>query len=216
LPELKAVITTAEMLLPHYRQGIEKNLNCEVYDNLGSNDGGYEAYECKFHQGLHYNDLQSILEVDVQENNGNGRLLITNLWNKSTPFIRYENGDIVSFINEPCQCGVPFPRIRAILGRTADILTFNNGISLAGPAITLIFAKMKIDGWQVVQTGPRELEVRLLGGENIFTSYEAEIKKVLMHYLGSEIKINVKQVDNLRYTPGGKWKPIWREFNCLE
>ena len=59
LPRLKAVVTTAEMLQPHYRERIQEWLKCPVYDTLfGSNDGGIESYECKLHQGLHYNDLQ--------------------------------------------------------------------------------------------------------------------------------------------------------------
>ena len=58
---LKAVVTTAEMLLPHYRQKIERTLGAPVFNNFGCNDGGILSLECELHQGLHYNDLESIL-----------------------------------------------------------------------------------------------------------------------------------------------------------
>jgi phenylacetate-CoA ligase len=221
LPSLKAVITTGEMLLPQYRQGIQELLGCEVYDNLGCNDGGYESYECRFHRGLHYNDLQCILEVDEgrnerQEREGVGRLLITNLWNRSTPFIRYENGDMVSLEENPCPCGTTFPRIRVVGGRTGDILTFKNGKSLTVVGICHLMARMYVDAWEAVQTGATKLEIRLIGAQSNFPKYEAEIKAVLGYHLGDEIEVSVKEVTELCRTGTGKWKPVWSQIPVSE
>ncbi len=212
LPGLKAVVTTAEMLQPRYREGIEKTLGCRVFDNLGCNDGGFESYECNEHKGFHYNDLQSILEVDSTLSGGEGRLLITNLWNKSTPFIRYENGDIVTLEKEPCPCRAPFPLIGSIQGRTADILTFANGRSLAGPALTLIFSAMEIDGWQVIQTGPNRLDVRMCSSAELKTEDMNHVYKILRHYLDDEVEVIIKRVEKMETTKGGKLKQIWIEI----
>ncbi len=210
IPSLKAVITTAEMLTNHYRNGIEQSLGCVVFDNLGCNDGGYEAYECHHHHGYHYNDLQSILEVEKSESSDFGKLLITNLWNRSMPFIRYENGDIVTLGNQSCPCGVPFPLISSIQGRTADILYFANGKSLAGPGLTLIFAKMDIHSWQIVQTGPLELEIRIVSfSKSKNAQYEKEIQKILAYHLGDEVKLKIRFVSELERTSAGKLKRIW-------
>lgn len=211
LPSVKAIITTAEMLLPQYRAGIERSFGCPVFDNLGCNDGGYEAYECSLHTGFHYNDLQSILEVNSADSNGMGRLIITNLWNRSTPFIRYENGDLVRLARSPCPCGCPFPIISSIEGRTADILTFGNGRALAGPALTLIFGEMEIDGWQVVQTGSNRLEVRISCSHELKPEYATHAVTVLRRHLGDDVEIVVKRVSEMDNTKGGKRKPIWRE-----
>lgn len=214
IPGLKAIVTTGEMLIPMYREGIERNFGCEVFNNLGGNDGGYESYECHFHDGFHYNDLQSVLEVDSSDNYGEGRLIITNLWNKSTPFIRYEIGDLVTLRNSPCPCGAPFPMISSIRGRTADILTFANGKSLSGPALTLIFGEMEIDGWQVVQTGYNCLEIRMCNSSGIKPEYLDHVHKILRHYLGDDVEIVIKHVEKLETTRAGKWKPIWNEVGA--
>jgi len=211
IPTLKAVVTTAEMLLPQYRKGIEESFRCPVYNNLGCNDGGYESYECSEHNGLHYNDLQSILEVDSDGKDAEGKLLITNLWNKSTPFIRYENGDLVSLKDSLCPCGAPFPLISSIQGRTSDILHFANGRYLAGPGITLIFSEMDIDGWEVVQRTPFKLEVGICSKDELRKDYKEHIRKVLRHHLGNEVEISIKRVPELRRTKGGKLKRIWKE-----
>jgi len=214
LPKLKAAITTAEMLLPQYRDGIEKGLSCPVFNNLGSNDGGFESYECHLHQGFHYNDLQSILETCPSDTDSDlGHLLITNLWNRSTPFIRYENGDLVSLSKKPCPCNAPFPLISSIHGRTADILTFSNGRSLSGPALTLIFGDMQIDGWQIVQTGHDSLEVRVLCQGDLNPSYVERISRIIDHHVNGDshrVALNVRKVDKLELTQGGKLKPIWK------
>lgn len=216
LPKLKAVVTTAEMLLPTYRQGIEKWLGCRVFNDLGSNDGGFEAYECRYHNGLHYNDLQTILEVKAGPRDSLSQLLITNLWNRSTPFIRYENGDSIELGSSPCPCGSQFPLIARVEGRTADILTFPNGRSLSGPALTLIFGDMAIDGWQVVRTGASTLEVRILSSGEIPENYQTRILRVLSHHLGSGVDVLIKRVDQLTVTQGGKLRPVWSEFKEAE
>jgi phenylacetate-CoA ligase len=209
LPSIRGVVTTAEMLLPQYREGIEGFFNCRVYNNLGCNDGGYEAYECANCGKLHYNYFQSILETDKVDD-ADESLIITNLWNKSTPFIRYENGDIVSLGNELSNCGCALPVIDSINGRTADILKFSNGQSIAGPALTLIFRDMKIDGWQVVQTAKNKMEVRVCCGQDVRMQFET-IKKILRYHISEDIDIMIKRVDMLARTKGGKLKPIWSE-----
>ncbi len=211
LPDLKGVVTTAEMLLPRYRAGIQRSLGCPVHNNLGCNDGGYEAYECAGSGELHYNDLQSILEVDAGGKPGPGRLLITNLWNKSTPFIRYENGDVIGLRGDPCSCGCAFPVISSVEGRTTDIITFPNGRSLSGPALTLIFRDMEIEGWQVVQTKPALLEVRVSSKSELEPRNAEQIMNVLRRYVPEDVQISVKRAERLATTKGGKLKPVWSE-----
>lgn len=214
LPGIKAVVVTAEMLQPHYRSGIESAFNCKVFDDYGCNDGGLESFECKFHRGFHYNDLQSILELENRDGNSSGTLLITNLWNRSTPFIRYENGDKISLRESECECGAKFPVIRNVEGRTADILKFENGQCFVCPPH--LFGDMHIDGWQVVQTGPLKVEVRLAQKGRIDRNYILRVEKVMRHHLDASIKVEVKHVDKLAVTQGGKLKPVWSEVRTEE
>lgn len=205
---LKAVVTTAEMLLPHYRQKIEKTLGAPVFDNYGCNDGGVLSFECELHQGLHYNDLESIIEVPSPDQSGVGLCAITNLWNRSMPFIRYENGDLIALGEGKCPCGRVYPMIQSVDGRTGDILRFANGRSLGPPGLTLIFKHFPIDGWQVVQMGPDALEVRIKATDRLSADQEDYIRKVIWQHLDLKVAIDIRYPEKLATTPLGKLRPV--------
>jgi phenylacetate-CoA ligase len=210
LPKLRGVITTSEMLQPQYRTGIEKSLNCPVFDDVGCNDGGYQAYECSVHRGFHYNDLQAVLEVARQGEGPLGRLLITNLWNRSMPFVRYENGDMVELAPSNCPCGAPFPMIAKIQGRTCDFLKFRNGATFF--VAPHIFGKLEIEGWQVVQTSLDKVEVRLCSQAKSLRPEDVDhVTQVFRHHLPSEVELAINHVRNMTLTPAGKHKPVWSE-----
>jgi len=60
-------------------------------------------------------------QVDGQQ----GRVLITDLENYAFPLIRYENGDgPVNGRRNKCRCGLPFPLIAAIQGRSGGSDSF--------------------------------------------------------------------------------------------
>lgn len=210
---LKAVITTAEMLLPQYRRTIEEFTGVKVFDHYGCNDGGLLSYECELHAGLHYNDLESVLEIVGANQEGMGELAITNLWNRSMPFVRYVNGDLISLKSGLCPCGRKYPLIGKVEGRTADILTFSNGKNLTGPGATLIFKDLKVDAWQIVQVGPETMEIRVRSSETLPAGQEEYIRRVLAQHLGLECRIMIKYVDALSVTRGGKLKPVFSEWD---
>lgn len=210
---VKAVITTAEMLYPHYRSRIEETLGVPVFDHYGCNDGGLVSFECELHRGLHYNDLESIIEVISPDASGVGPAVITNLWNRSMPFIRYENGDQIALAKEPCACGRVYPVISSVYGRTGDILRFANGRSLGAPGLTLIFKKLPIDGWQVAQTGSNSIEIRLKAKQPLNADDEKYIQQVIHQHLTTDVNIGIRYVDELATTSRGKLKPVFVEMS---
>lgn len=206
---LKAVVTTAEMLLPTYREKIQRTLGVPVFNNYGCNDGGLLSLECELHQGLHYNDLESIVEVESPDDSGVGCCAITNLWNRSMPFVRYANGDLIALEENKCRCGRVYPLIRSVDGRTGDILRFANGRSLGPPGLTLIFKEFPIDAWQVVQTGPTALEIRIKAKERLAAKQEAYIATVIRRHLALDVALDIRYLDQLATTPRGKLRPVF-------
>jgi len=210
---LKSVITTAEMLHPHYRKQIEDSLGVPVFDHYGFNDGGLLSYECQLHKGYHYNDMESILEIVEPDEHGIGRLITTNLWNHSMPFIRYENGDIAALETNSCACGRIYPLIRNVIGRSGDILRFANGKTLGAPGLTLIFKDIPIDAWQVVQTGINNIEIRIKSKHKLKPEHVDYITEVIHRHLDLHVEIKFLYVKDLALTPRGKLKPVFIEMN---
>ena len=117
---IESINVIAETLYDHQREVIEKCFKCKVYEEYCCNDGGASAWECGAHNDLHYTMERAIIE-EV-----GGEMIVTDLWNKAMPFIRYRNGDAVKFLDEKCRCGRALPLI-SVQGRTNDILLTPNG-----------------------------------------------------------------------------------------
>ena len=52
-------------------------------------------------------------------------VLATSLSNRVQPIIRYDLGDRITMLPDPCACGSPLPSMR-VEGRTDEILTFRS------------------------------------------------------------------------------------------
>ena len=216
----KAVFTTAEMLLPHYRFLIEKQFQCEVYDQYGSNDGGIQALECEYHNGFHITTEKAIVEIvddkdNLVEPGQTGRIIVTDLHNYAMPFIRYENGDMGTLSTEQCPCGRGLPLLKSLEGRTSDILKFSNGVSISGPAVTLIFKDCDVKQYQLVQTDHNELSVNIIKGNNYSQNDENHFISILKHHAGKEISISVNYCENIPKTKAGKHRFIIKEYQAV-
>lgn len=134
---IKSINPISENLYDFQRFFMEKAFNCKVFEEYCCNDGGACAWECGHHNGLHYVMERAIIE-DL-----NGEILVTDLWNKAMPFIRYKNGDSVLFLEKKCSCGRNLPLIK-VKGRTNDML-----ISKAGPISPTYIMHSWYDGTKI-------------------------------------------------------------------
>jgi phenylacetate-CoA ligase len=213
----KAVFCTAEVLLPKYRQVIESVFNCKVYNQYGSYDGGVQALECEEHCGFHISAEKVIVEIvddegNIVENGKTGRIIVTDLHNYAMPFIRYEVGDIGALSNKACPCGRDLPLLQSLQGRTSDIIKLSNGVTLAGPAVTLIFKDCNVKQYQLVQTDHNKLLVNIVKGENYSEADEKYFMGILKHHAGSGVSISVEYLDTIPLTQAGKYRFIINQY----
>ena len=120
LEGIKSVDPISENLYEYQRKVMKKAFNCEVFEEYCCNDGGACAWECNAHEGLHYFMERAIIEeID-------GEMIVTGLWNTAMPFIRYRNGDAVTFLQKECSCGRKLTLIK-VKGRKNDIIITPKG-----------------------------------------------------------------------------------------
>lgn len=117
LPELKGIISTAEVLTDENRNKIEKAFKVKVYNQYGCNEAGISAFECE-HRKIHLISTRCKYEVDDE-----GNLYSTDLSNKGFIMIKYFTGDQIeiSTLNS-CDCKRNFPIIKNIRGRSYDMI----------------------------------------------------------------------------------------------
>lgn len=126
--EPRCVVTGGEVLTDDARERMVAAFGREPFNGYGTTEVGYVALECDRHAGLHVFEDQILIEIvdddymPVPAGQPGTRLLVTNLFNRTQPLIRYELDDLVTASAEPCRCGRPFPLLKTIEGRSDDIL----------------------------------------------------------------------------------------------
>jgi len=159
-----------ESLAPAVRTAVAQAFGCRIREAYGASEFLSIAWPCR-HGRLHVNADWVLLEgVDRQ-----GRpvppglpshtTLLTNLANRAQPLIRYDIGDSTTFLPDRCPCGSSLPAI-AVQGRCDDVLRLagRDGatVGLMPLAVaTVLEDDALVHDFQLVQTGPRRLRLRL-------------------------------------------------------
>lgn len=155
------IFTSSEVLTREARSRIEATWGQIVFNEYGTTESGSLGMECKQHIGQHlFEDLVIVEVVDrdnqpVQPGRYGDKLLITVLFNRSQPLIRYELTDSVKMATVACPSGHSLALIEDIQGRTEDILllpsTMGNPITIHPIVFHNVMDMLSIDGWQIVQ-----------------------------------------------------------------
>jgi phenylacetate-coenzyme A ligase PaaK-like adenylate-forming protein len=121
--------SVAESLTPDVRELAREIWKASVLDSYSATEAGPMAQECPWTTGLHVVEDLLVLEV-VDRNNRpvpagvtGEKVLVTNLFNRTLPLIRYELSDLVALADGPCPCGRSQLRLASIEGRREDILS---------------------------------------------------------------------------------------------
>ena len=126
------VSTNGEQLTDDIKRAVRAAWSVEVYDTWGCTEGVF-AFPCRPGRPMHLPDDLAIIEP-VDENNDPvpygqpaAKILLTNLYNKTQPLIRYEINDSMTITDEPCECGSGHRRITDIRGRFDTFFEYENG-----------------------------------------------------------------------------------------
>jgi phenylacetate-CoA ligase len=181
-------------------------------------DGGISAYECPEHSGLHIDTELGITEVvgpdGVQIDQGDGKILATNLHNYALPFIRYDTGDDATVIEDFCECGRGHKLLQEVIGRTVDILVTPEGKSVHGWFFLYIFWEngTGIREYQVVQKTRNEITIKLVVDNNFNDAQLERIRQIISSKSKSWI-VTFQFVNEIERTRAGKYKFIINEVN---
>jgi phenylacetate-CoA ligase len=151
----RLITTSAEALTPMMRSVIKEAFGVYPRDFYAASESICMGGECRFTTGIHlFTDCHIFELVDetqrpVSENMA-GHVVVTNLYKKTQPLIRYELNDILSMDHTPCQCGSPFPRIKKIEGRESVVLEFSKD-NLKGTIHHSLLKELSVPGLQNIQ-----------------------------------------------------------------
>lgn len=185
--KLKAVITTAENLLPSQKRRITNSLNTKVYNEYGCSEIDIIATECEM-GSLHINMENVLVETDMETNEA----LITDLNNTYMPLIRYKIGDFLKVEKSNCPCGRNSDIIKSIEGRTSEVQFIQlpgykkvHSVYIAHIIDEIIKKGFPILQFQIIQVSLLKLEIYLVVLKTNFD--QLYIKNLLIKKIHSQI-----------------------------
>lgn len=112
------------------RERIANELGVELYDIYGLTEiyGPGIGINCAKDEPMHYWDDYIYLEIIDPKTGKNvpdgeiGEIVITTLRKQGAPLIRYRTHDLSRIVPGACSCGLRYPRIDRIIGRSDDMV----------------------------------------------------------------------------------------------
>ena len=155
------------------------------------------------------------LYVEILDENNNilpngkeGRIVITSLYNKAHPFIRYDIGD-VGILDEKSTFKKPI--LKKLIGRTNDIAILPSGKK--SPGLTFYYVTKSIiedDGnvkeFVIKQTKIDTFDIEYVSELELTKSQIIQIEKAITTYLESGLTFSFTRKEKLERTKSGKLK----------
>jgi len=212
-----AVFTSSEILTLNAKKKIARAWGSEPFNAYAATETALIAADCEHHQ-LHIGEDLLIVEV-VDKNNQpvpagtfGQKILITVLFSRTVPLIRYEMSDSVMIANSDvmCACGKPFAILAGIEGRVEDTMRLQNtdgeAIAVKPDIFHDVLEPAPVAGWQVTQESRTGILVSIVGPQK-----EYDEKKLIdsvrnsLTELGVDMPVvRVEILEKLRQSASGK------------
>jgi len=205
--ELKAIQLTSENVFDYQIENIKKAFGTQVFLQYGHTENA--AYGHTLNDAYEYYISPFMGYMEIIKPNGKraekgeiGEIIVTSFYNIAMPFIRYATGDLAE-VDEEVN-GVL--KLRRIIGRSQDYIINNHNAKVALTA--LIFGQHykafeNIVKWQLIQSTPGKITIRMIRNEKYSLENELEIRGKFERI--ARVKTEFEYVDSIPLTKAGKF-----------
>ena len=197
----KIVSTTAALLDDITKKLIVEAFEVEPMDSYGAADAGQIAWHCSernYHINIDMVYVEIIKEGKPVKMGDSGEIVITVLWNKAFPLIRFKLGDIVSLKEGICKCGCEFPLLNMIDGKTIDFIVLPNGniVPPHSPKQVMIDVT-QVDGFKIIQDTISNVIVQIVPNKYYNNDVKEKIIKNMSLVFNNDIDVRVEEVKQI-------------------
>jgi phenylacetate-coenzyme A ligase PaaK-like adenylate-forming protein len=211
----------SEVLTPETRARIVEAWGIPAFNVYAATETAGVASECSMHRMHLFEDLVITEVVDdrnrpVPPGTTGAKLLVSVLFSRTQPLIRYEMSDSVALSPDRCDCGLPFSTIATIEGRVEDTLTLlgvnGNPVRVHPNVFGRVMERVAVREWQIVQE-PTEIRVLLARPDASFdeVGLATNLRRELESVGAGEVPIRVERVEQVPRTAAGK-APLVRAY----
>jgi phenylacetate-CoA ligase len=195
-PTLKVCLVTSEMLFEEDKTLMEKQFGIPIVNEYGASELDLIAFENT--KGEWQVNSETLFVEILDENNQpvpngkEGKIVITSLYNKAHPFIRYEIGDI-GILDEKSTFRKPI--LKKLIGRTNDVAILPSGKK--SPGLTFYYVTKSIiedDG------NVKEFIIKQIKIDTFYVEYVSEFDLTSTQIRKIEEAIELYLEPNLNFT----------------
>jgi phenylacetate-CoA ligase len=210
--KLKGIFLTAEPLRDYQREMITQVTGSRCVDTYGSAEGGMQVVECP-HGSLHIQAEATWLQVrPVGELSGEA--LVTDMWLRAFPMIRYALGDEIVLKPGRCSCGRPHAMLASIEGRSGQPILLPDGRKVNANLPSYIFKPLTAYGvirrYRFVDIPGETLKLYLVTTPAFNEGHLALVKQETRAAFGEDIPFSVHLIDRMPDLPNAKHRDYVR------
>ncbi len=218
-PTLKVCMVTSEMLFDDDKKLLETQFGIPVVNEYGASELDLIAFQNPLGE---WQVNAETLFVEILDDNNQpvphgteGRIVITSLYNKAHPFIRYDIGD-VGILDEKSTFKKPI--LKKLIGRTNDVALLPSGKK--APGLTFYYVTKSIiedDGnvkeFIIRQTKIDTFEIDYVSEKELTTEQINGIQKAIDTYLEPSLQFSYHRKNSLLRNARGKLKQFISELS---
>ena len=146
-----------------------------------------------------------------------GEIVVTDLYSRETPFIRYATGDYGALTTRRCACGRPTPLLEKIEGRSTDFIVAPDGRMLH--ALSVIYILREIDGVAQFKIRQKEVDrfhVHVVKNDRFKPEDDMRIRDGFRKRLHAPVNVQIDYVDSIPPEGSGKFRYVISEVPMRE
>ncbi|WP_162918880.1 hypothetical protein [Taklimakanibacter deserti] len=206
---LKLVTTTSEIIPEHLRGLISTLPGCRLADKYATMETGVIAMQCPSCGAYHPADGHLILEIlddsDRPVRPGKmGKVVVTALFNRAMPLIRYETGDY-AIVAKNHQCRHSSSSLASIAGREKNLFKKPNGERIVPRLNPVPLVEFGLRHFKLVQRTLTEIEFQYVHKDPAAELSQERAQAIVEESMGSGFKVICRKVSEMPRTAKGKY-----------
>lgn len=206
---------SGEKLYDFQREQIERVFpGMRILLHYGFSENAGSASQCtdgNYHEDWESGHLELANPTARDATHTTGTLLATGYHNLGMPFIRYEIGDIATFCDTPCKCGLQSQVITDIEGKNGDYVITPEGARIMFVDYAFM-ATRNIKECQAIQREPGAITLRIVRRDTYTGTDEQKLIDEMHAVISPRLRVDFEYVSEIPRTAAGKYRLVISEL----
>lgn len=210
--DVELVVSGAERLEPAAKALLKKVFGCPVVSRYANNENGFlgqqevDSEDFVLNTAHYFFEMLCLDSDDPAPASGPARLILTDIYNRAMPLIRYNTGDIVfaeRFGNE--QSGKLI--LTELSGRQDEVIYDTRGNKICPHFVALKFRSYdRLPQFQLIQESLETFTLNLEGAAGVYL--DEDFVQTVRQLVGPATLVKIRHMEKIPHLSSGKFKKV--------